>query len=103
MGIELSTIGFQNFVGSTLLGPAASTSAFTLAPQSSINLPLVGRLIPQNSSSGLTDVSNVFNMFIHGMDSNVSVRGDTAGPSDVRAQAVAISFMSKKLRCRLLG
>lgn len=83
VGIELSTIGFQNFFQSTHLGPAASTGAFTLAPQSTIGLPLAGRLIPQDSSQGLADVSAVFNAFIHGQDSPVTVYGDSAGPSDV--------------------
>lgn len=55
-----------------------------MAPLSTSNLPLVGRLVPQNDSSGLADVSTVFNNFIHGKDSNVIVYGDSAGPSDVR-------------------
>ncbi|TDL25981.1 hypothetical protein BD410DRAFT_895443 [Rickenella mellea] len=83
VGIELSSIGFQNFFGSTNLGPVVSQGGFTLAPQSTIQLPLVGRLIPQSAASGLADVSNLFTRFIHGQDSPVTVNGDSAGPSDV--------------------
>lgn len=52
-------------------------------PQSTISLPLVGRLIPQTNSQGLADVSTIFNAFIHGQDSNVTVIGDSAGPTGV--------------------
>ncbi|KAI5120964.1 hypothetical protein M0805_006636 [Coniferiporia weirii] len=83
VGIQLSTIGFQNYFQSTHIGPASSEGGFTLAPQSSIDLPLVGRLIPQNDSAGLADISTIFNSFIHGQDSPVTVIGDSAGPSDV--------------------
>ncbi|KAF8524806.1 hypothetical protein BU17DRAFT_84312 [Hysterangium stoloniferum] len=83
VGVALSQIGFNNFVGQTFLGPAASSGAFTLAPQSSFKLPLVGRLVPQNSDSGLATVSQVFTDFIHGKASNVTVMGNSAGPSDV--------------------
>ena len=83
MGVELSSIGFQNFFQSSYIGPAASANSFTLAPQSTVGLPLVGRLVPQNDSTGLSDVSTLFNNFIHGQDSTVRVIGDSAGPSDV--------------------
>ncbi|KAF8586733.1 hypothetical protein K439DRAFT_1631457 [Ramaria rubella] len=83
VGVQLSTIGFNNFVGQTFLGPASSTGAFTLVPLSTFQLPLVGRLIHQDSDSALATVSQVFTDFIHGKSTNVSVVGDTAGPSDV--------------------
>ncbi|KAI0049858.1 hypothetical protein FA95DRAFT_1604022 [Auriscalpium vulgare] len=83
VGIELSSIGFQNYFGNTNIGPAASNGTFTLAPQSTVPLSLVGRLIPQTEQSGLSDVSTIFNNFIHGLDSNVSVHGDSAGPNSV--------------------
>jgi hypothetical protein len=47
-------------------------------------LSLIGRLVSQSQQSALLDVSTIFNNFIHGLDSNVSVRGDSAGPQDVR-------------------
>ncbi|KAI9066059.1 hypothetical protein FKP32DRAFT_1566723 [Trametes sanguinea] len=83
VGVALSSIGFQNFFGDVNIGPATSTEAFTLAPQSMVKLPLVGRLIPQSSQDGLDAVSTIFNNFIHAKDSNVTVRGDSAGPTDV--------------------
>ncbi|KAH8119480.1 hypothetical protein DFH11DRAFT_1722990 [Phellopilus nigrolimitatus] len=83
VGIQLSSIGFQNFFQSTHIGPAVSDGGFTLSPQTSVDLPLVGRLIPQNDSTGLADVSTIFNSFIQGQDSPVTVQGDSAGPSDV--------------------
>ncbi|GAA5937070.1 uncharacterized protein JCM15063_000146 [Sporobolomyces koalae] len=82
VGVALSTIGFQNSFGSTIIGPAASASAFNLNPKSTIALPLVGRLVPQSSSQGLADVSNIFNGFVHGVPSKLVVHGDYAGPSD---------------------
>ncbi|KAI0072486.1 hypothetical protein K474DRAFT_1678619 [Panus rudis PR-1116 ss-1] len=83
VGIVLSTIGFQNFFQHTYIGPAASDGTFVLAPQSSVGLPLVGRLVPQNDAQGLADVSTIFNSFIHGENSTIKVYGDSAGPSDV--------------------
>jgi len=86
--MDLSAIGFRTFFGSTFLGPVASTGRFKLAPLSTSNLPLTGRLVPQTTTSGLADVSTVFNNFVHGKDSNVAVQGDSAGPSDVRILSV---------------
>ncbi|KAF8502969.1 hypothetical protein JB92DRAFT_3098854 [Gautieria morchelliformis] len=85
VGVQLSSISFNNFVGETLLGPAASSSGFTLAPQfiATFNLPLVGHLIHQDSASGLATVSQVFTGFIHGKSTVVTVVGNSAGPSDI--------------------
>lgn len=41
--------------------------------------------MPQTSAEGLATVSNVFNNFVHGLDSNVVVNGASAGSSDVGA------------------
>ena len=83
VGVALSTIGFINSFGDTIIGPAASTAPFVLLPKTTISLPLAGRLIPQNTETGLADVSTIFNGFIHGVPSDLIVRGDTAGPADV--------------------
>jgi len=82
VGVALSQIGFQNFFGSTNIGPVASTGAFDLSPKTTIALPLAGRLVPQSSDQGLADVSTLFNGFIHGVPSDLIVQGDYAGPSD---------------------
>jgi lipid-binding SYLF domain-containing protein len=83
VGVQLDSIGFQNFFGNTNIGPVSSNGSFTLAPEATVNLGLAGRLIPQSSQAGLDDVSTIFNQFVHGMDSDVSVHGDSVGPSSV--------------------
>ncbi|EIW82896.1 hypothetical protein CONPUDRAFT_101346 [Coniophora puteana RWD-64-598 SS2] len=83
VGISLSSLAFNTFYGNIAIAPVAATGNVTLAPQSNSSLALVGRLIPQTSSEGLEAVSTIFNNFIHGEDSQVSVQGDSAGPSDV--------------------
>ncbi|KAI0668274.1 hypothetical protein C8Q78DRAFT_1081656 [Trametes maxima] len=83
VGVELSSIAFQNFFNDVNIGPVSSTKGFNLAPQSTIDLPLIGRLIPQDSQPGLDAVSKIFNNFIHAQDSIISVHGDSAGPTDV--------------------
>ncbi|KAH8979124.1 hypothetical protein EDB92DRAFT_1821158 [Lactarius akahatsu] len=82
VGISLSNIGFQTYFGNTNIGMVASNGSFTLAPLATSSLGLIGRLIPQTQQSGLLDVSTIFNNFIHGLDSNVSVHGDSAGRGD---------------------
>ncbi|KII92866.1 hypothetical protein PLICRDRAFT_102438 [Plicaturopsis crispa FD-325 SS-3] len=93
VGVSLSSIGFNAFYGDTNLGPVASTNSFTLTPGGTTSLPLAGRLQAQTASSGLADVSTVFNNFIHGKDSNVSVTGTSAGPSDVTWLNTAIKSL----------
>ncbi|SCV70806.1 BQ2448_3568 [Microbotryum intermedium] len=82
VGVDLSSIGFINSFGSTIIGPAGATSAFSLTAKSTIQLPLAGRLIPQTTTQGLADVSSIFNAFIHGVPSDLVVAGDSAGPAD---------------------
>ncbi|TFK44582.1 hypothetical protein BDQ12DRAFT_661303 [Crucibulum laeve] len=83
VGIQLSSIGFQTFVGGTMIAPVSSSKGVTLAPGSMSALSLVGRLVPQESATGLETVSNIFNNFVHGKDSDVVVHGASAGPSEV--------------------
>lgn len=66
-----------------MIAPVSSAGRVTLAPGSTSDLSLVGRLVPQDSPAGLSTVSGVFNNFVHGKDSNVEVRGASAGSSDV--------------------
>ncbi|BGP00846.1 hypothetical protein RTBOTA2_002159 [Rhodotorula toruloides] len=79
VGVALAGIGFQNFFGDTNIGPAASNGSFALTPKSTIQLPLVGRLIPQSDPKALADVSTIFNGFVHGVPSELVVHGDSAG------------------------
>lgn len=82
VGVQLESIAFQSFYQSTNLGPVGSNSTFTLAPSATVNISMAGRLIPQTDNSALADVSTVFNNFIHGQDSNLTVQGDSAGPAE---------------------
>ena len=56
VGVALSTIGFGVTFGSTYVGPAASTAPFVLAPRSTVQLALGGRLVEQTSDQGLADL-----------------------------------------------
>jgi len=66
-----------------MIAPVASTGTVTLAPGSSSELALAGRLVPQDSPAGLATVSDIFNSFVAGKDSNVMVQGASAGSKDV--------------------
>ncbi|KAF8891683.1 hypothetical protein BD779DRAFT_1661547 [Infundibulicybe gibba] len=83
VGVQLSSIGFETFVGDIMIAPVLSSEGVTLSPGSTSPLSLVGRLVPQDSTAGLSAVSDVFNNFVHGKDSDVVVVGASAGPSDV--------------------
>jgi len=102
VGIELSTIGFETFVGDVMIAPVSSTGMVILAPTSTSELSLVGRLVPQDSPAGLSAVSGVFNNFVQGKDSNVVVHGKSAGPQDVRLRSslfcLATSLMDARFR-----
>ncbi|KAF8314052.1 hypothetical protein DL93DRAFT_2167525 [Clavulina sp. PMI_390] len=79
VGVSLSEIGFVNYFHTTYIGPAGSASAFTLNPLGNTNLPLTGRLVPQNGSAqGLTDMGTIFTNYVHGVESNLTVNGDSA-------------------------
>jgi hypothetical protein len=79
----LSSIAFNTIVNGTSIAPVASDGVASLLPVSTSSLSLVGRLVPQDSQQGLDIVSGIFNNFIHGKDSDVTVQGSSAGPSDV--------------------
>ncbi|RPD57468.1 hypothetical protein L226DRAFT_588694 [Lentinus tigrinus ALCF2SS1-7] len=83
VGVELTSIGFQNFFQDVNIGPASATDTLSLSPLSTIPLALNGRLIPQKEQSGLDAVWAMFNAFIHGNDRNIVVQGDNAGPTHV--------------------
>lgn len=66
-----------------MIAPVAASGGVTLAPRSTSDLSLVGRLVPQDSSEALAEVSGIFNNFVAGKPSNVVVVGASAGPSSV--------------------
>ncbi|KAJ7209536.1 hypothetical protein GGX14DRAFT_451849 [Mycena pura] len=82
VGIELSSLSFDTFANGAMIASVSSGSV-NLAPMSTSDLPLTGRLVPQTTSEGLAAVSAVFNNFVHGTDSAVVVQGTGAGPSSV--------------------
>ncbi|KAL1735691.1 hypothetical protein EV714DRAFT_280260 [Schizophyllum commune] len=86
VGVELSTLSFNSYTtgdNAVMIAPVSTNETVTLYPQSTTNMALVGRLVPQDSDEGLAAVSEVFNNFIHGKNSDLVVQGTAAGPSDV--------------------
>ncbi|KAF9047294.1 hypothetical protein BJ165DRAFT_1464966 [Panaeolus papilionaceus] len=83
VGIQLSSLGFNSFAGDVMIAPVSSTGPVTLAPGATSQLSLAGRLIPQTSDAGLATVSQIFNNFVQGKDSDVVVQGASAGSGDV--------------------
>lgn len=100
VGVDLSSIGFETYIGDIMIAPVASKGGVILSPGSTSALSLVGRLIPQDSPAGLSVVSQVFNNFVQGRDSNVVVRGANAGPSDV---GWLLSYEGKRLNDAILS
>lgn len=83
VGIKLDSLSFNAFSGNFMIAPVTASGGVTLAPRSTSNLSLAGRLIPQDSSGGLAEISQIFNNFVAGKPSNVVVVGESAGPSSV--------------------
>ncbi|KAF8894927.1 hypothetical protein CPB84DRAFT_1848428 [Gymnopilus junonius] len=83
VGIQMSSIGFNTFVGDVMIAPVTSTGSVTISPGSTTQISLAGRLVPQSSAAGLATVSDIFNNFVHGKDNDVVVQGASAGSSDV--------------------
>ncbi|KIY74263.1 hypothetical protein CYLTODRAFT_363931 [Cylindrobasidium torrendii FP15055 ss-10] len=83
VGISLDNLGFNTYHNDVMIALVSVDGTANLMPGSTSSLPLSGRLVPQESDNGLAAVSEVFNNFIHGKNSKVSVHGDTAGPADV--------------------
>jgi hypothetical protein len=83
VGIQLDSLSFNAFSGDFMIAPVTASGGVSLAPRSTSSLSLAGRLVPQNSSGGLAEVSQIFNNFVAGKPSNVVVVGESAGPSSV--------------------
>lgn len=81
--MQLSSISFDTFFGDSMIASVESVGQVLLAPSSTSSLSLNGRLLPQESSVGLSAVSTVFDNFLHGMDSNITVQGAGAAPAGV--------------------
>lgn len=81
--MQLSSISFDTYFDDIMIASADSVGQVLLAPVSTSSLSLSGRLLPQHSSAGLSAVSTIFNNFLHGMDSNITVQGAGAAPPEV--------------------
>lgn len=84
VGVELSRFGISVWSNGTNLGPSAAAHGFTLNPLSDTNLPLAGRLQRQTSDKDLKVLSTVFTNVVHGQKIPVEIRGEYAGPEDVK-------------------
>ncbi|KAJ7072466.1 hypothetical protein C8F01DRAFT_1299136 [Mycena amicta] len=82
VGIQLSSLSFDTFSSGTKIA-SVSSGSITLAPGATSDLSLAGRLLPQTTDQGLAVVSDVFNKFVQGQDSDVVVQGAGAGSSSV--------------------
>jgi len=69
-------------IGETVIAQVTAGNVM-LSPRSTSDLSLAGRLIPQNSSDGLAAVSDIFNNFVAGKQSDVIVQGDSVGTGTV--------------------
>ncbi|WFD32817.1 hypothetical protein MSPP1_003868 [Malassezia sp. CBS 17886] len=95
VGVQLSRFGTNVFSNSTNIGPTAAQSPFTLAPLSTTQLPLAGRMVHQEGD-GLQTLSTVFTSVVHGHTVPVEIRGAFAGPEDVSWLNEGIKALSVK-------
>ncbi|PWN53595.1 hypothetical protein IE53DRAFT_140447 [Violaceomyces palustris] len=80
VGVQLSRFGVGITRNDTYLGPSAAASEFILQALATTQLPLVGRLVRQDSEQGLAALSEVFTRFVHDQATDLVVHGDYAGP-----------------------
>ena len=98
IGVELSQFGINVISNGTVIGPANAQSSFTLQPLSKTSLPLVGRLVHQDSSEGLAVLSHIFTEVVHGKEVPIGVKGDYAGPSEVTWLNEGIKALNTKTK-----
>ncbi|CAG8461855.1 16709_t:CDS:2 [Acaulospora colombiana] len=83
IGIEVGDIFFDVIYRNQTVGQVSSTN-FTLTPGSN-KLLLDGRLIPQNTSAGLSAVGDLFSKFITGHDVPIGVLAKLVRPNNYTA------------------
>lgn len=105
VGVQLSTFGVNNKYNGTYIGPAASEAPFILQANAKTDLPLVGRLVHQDSDVGLAVLSDIFTRFVHDIDSTVNVNGNNAGPPDcvwlnegIKVLSIDVSLPAQKFQ-----
>lgn len=81
VGIQLDSLNFDSYYSTgTYLGPVSSVPPTSLAPLTTSQMNLAGRMVPQTTQAGLNDVSTIFTNFIHDIPSDVIVQGVSATP-----------------------
>ena len=82
VGFNLAGAGFSAYFEDVLLGPLASDGAAVFPPKGTANINMKGRMIPQDSQKGLDAVTKVFENYLGGKDTPLTVVGDSgSGPN----------------------
>ncbi|KAI8890227.1 hypothetical protein K501DRAFT_169158 [Backusella circina FSU 941] len=82
VGFNLAGAGFDAYFGDVLIGPLASNGAAIFPPKGSGNVNMTGRMIPQTTDEGIAAVTTVFENYLHGNDSLLTVNGESgSGPN----------------------
>ncbi|RUS16102.1 hypothetical protein BC937DRAFT_91614, partial [Endogone sp. FLAS-F59071] len=106
IGISLNVLSFNSFftdsAGAHLLGPLAG-SQVTIPPNSNAQLQLVGRLIPQTNPSDLAAVQTIFDNYLAGQNTPVSVVGTGAQGATGDVSWLSTAFKSLTLQTSLPG
>ncbi|RUP43844.1 hypothetical protein BC936DRAFT_136643 [Jimgerdemannia flammicorona] len=106
VGISLNVLSFNSFFadnnGDHLLGPLAASSV-TIPPSGKISFSMVGRLIPQSSANDLAAIQTVFDNYLAGKNTIVSVVGAGAAGATGDVSWLSEAFKSLKLETSLPG
>lgn len=106
VGISLSVLSFNSFftdsAGAHLLGPLAGSQVL-IPPNSNAELQLVGRLIPQTNPSDLAAIQTIFDNYLAGHSTPVSVVGTGAQGATGDITWLSTAFKSLTLQTSLPG
>ncbi|KAI9279037.1 hypothetical protein BC943DRAFT_298272, partial [Umbelopsis sp. AD052] len=82
VGVDLSGIAFESYLGSVDLGPLSSVGGANFPPHGQSSVNLTGSLESQSSSQGLSAIQTLFTNFLSGKATSLTVKGKSAsGPS----------------------
>ncbi|KAI8579351.1 hypothetical protein K450DRAFT_288548 [Umbelopsis ramanniana AG] len=82
VGVDLSGIAFESYLGSVDLGPLSSVGGANFPPNGQSSVNLTGSLQSQSSSQGLSAIQTLFTNFLSGKATSLTVKGKSAsGPS----------------------
>lgn len=81
VGFNLGGVGFSNYFDGVYLGPLLSDGPAIFNPRAASKVPMVGRLVPQDTQEGIIAVTKVFGLYLSGNDSILTVKGESgSGP-----------------------